>query len=90
MWRGGRLPLEGAPLSQADSEGGSTSGEEVEVGKPPATLPRYYPLSPSFSSSGSKERAPLKVSLARLNLESTACTACDYLSLRELMLLEDF
>lgn len=32
-----RLPLEGAPPSKADSRDGSISGEEVEVGKPPAT-----------------------------------------------------
>lgn len=41
----GRLPLEGAPPSKADIEGGSSSGGDLEREKPPAILPRYDPLS---------------------------------------------
>lgn len=55
-----RLLLEGAPPSQ----------EEVEVGKPPATVPLSDPPSPSLSSAESKEQARLKIRLARLKLES--------------------
>lgn len=51
-------------------ESGPASGEEAEVEKPPTTLPRYDPLSPSLSSPGYKERARLKIRLARLQFES--------------------
>lgn len=66
----GCLPPNGTPPRNAEVEGGLFSSDELETVKPPATLPRYEPLSPFLSSPASKEEARLKVRLARLKLES--------------------
>lgn len=69
-WRGWLFTTLVSSPDNAHVEGGSTSGEEFEVEKPRSTLPHYYPLSPSLSSSEAKEQARLKVYPARLKFES--------------------
>lgn len=71
----GSLPLKGDPPLTPDNADKEclTSGEDSELArlaKLPATLPRDDPISPTLSSSGSKEQAQLKVRLEHLKLET--------------------